>query len=492
MLDQTVLSDDVADRGEIDATPVARDIFLGYVRGGYTLTGAVAEYVDNAIEQAVLSGKPRESTVWIRVGALSPRIAIEIEDDSGGCERARATRFVQPGLSGVAPDASSISRFGMGGKAAGLSIADKVVVMSRSKNEAGWRVIMDREAILQKTDWKFEVTGLPKGVELQEGHTRIILLTTDKTAHAMYPKGYIAEFSERYAYLANELRPKILVGTTPLSIRNPLEDLLSEEEAPRACGPLSLEQSKSYPITVQGKRQLGDVHFHMTVGLVPQGTAGAQYGSNVYCNGRLLVRYSKVGLIEDDLSAREKHPSSIEVWLRAIIQIRGPSEAMPWTNRKDNLDASSASFRDLQAFAKAGYGTFMEARLADARQKMRERLGQKQLPTVRDLLVWTYRQKIKSGELKAASVRTYVATSSAFVEAGKPSIEEDEVPEPPEKTNEVTLQASVEKWKVEKIRKLIRRKLGKEVVKNTDIVRISVDHYLRCVGGESVDEEPEN
>src|SRR2546421_4117541 len=146
MLDQTVLSDDVADRGEIDATPVARDIFLGYVRGGYTLTGAVAEYVDNAIEQAVLSGKPRESTVWIRVGALSPRIAIEIEDDSGGCERARATRFVQPGLSGVAPDASSISRFGMGGKAAGLSIADKVVVMSRSKNEAGWRVIMDREA----------------------------------------------------------------------------------------------------------------------------------------------------------------------------------------------------------------------------------------------------------------------------------------------------------------------------------------------------------
>ena len=50
----------------------------------------------------------------------------------------------------------------------------------------------------------------------------------------------------------------------------------------------------------------------------------------------------------------------------------------------------------------------------------------------------------------------------------------------------MSLQASVEKWKVEKIRKLIQQKLGKEVVRNADIVRLSVDHYLRCVGGESV------
>jgi len=269
MVDQNVLSENVADRWEIDATPVARDIFLGYVRGGYTLIGAVAEYVDNAIEQAVSSGKAPESTVRVTVGAVSPRIAIEVEDDAGGCERKRATRFVQPGLSGVAPEASAISRFGMGGKAAGLSVADKVVVMSRVKGEAGWRVILDREAILQKTDWKFEVTSLPKEIDLQEGHTRVMLLTSDKTAHAMYPVRYLSEFSERYAYLAKEIRPKIVVGTTPLPFRDPVEDLLTEAEAPFGCGPLTIEKSKSYPITVHGERQLGNVHFQMTVGLVP-------------------------------------------------------------------------------------------------------------------------------------------------------------------------------------------------------------------------------
>ena len=358
--------------------------------------------------------------------------------------------------------------------------------MSHSKSDAGWRVILERDEILGKTDWKFEVTSLPKSVGLEEGHTRVVLLTSDTSAHAIYPSRYLSEFSERYAYLAKEIRPKVFVGESALHVRDPVDDLLREGEAPAGCGPLTVTDTKSYPITVHGNRQLGNVQFRMTVGLVPQGTAGAQYGAHVYCNGRLLVKYSKIGLVEDEFGAREKHPSSIEVWLRGIVQIHGPAEAMPWTNRKDNLDGSSPSFRDVQSFMKAGYDAFIEKRLGGARQAMKERSAQKQLPTVRDLLVSTYRQKIKAGLIKAESVRPYVASSSAFQEAIKPDGEGEEVPEPPEKTNEVSLQASVEKWKVEKIRKLIQQKLGKEVVRNADIVRLSVDHYLRCVGGESV------
>src|SRR5437667_2328007 len=98
MVEKGLLSDDVADRWQIDVTPKARDIFLGYVRGGYTLTSAVAEYVDNAIEQAALTGRAAESTIRVTVGAHSPKIAIEIDDDAGGCSRGHARRFVQPEL----------------------------------------------------------------------------------------------------------------------------------------------------------------------------------------------------------------------------------------------------------------------------------------------------------------------------------------------------------------------------------------------------------
>ena len=158
MVDLRVLSEKAPDKSPIDATPKAKDIFHGYTRGGYTVTAAVAEYVDNAIEQARVSGIGKNATVQVTVSSFGPKIATEIEDDAGGCPRAQAVRFVQPGLSGVSPDGSAISRFGMGGKAAGLSIAEKVIILSRSKGEQGWRVVLDRAEILLKTDWKFEVT----------------------------------------------------------------------------------------------------------------------------------------------------------------------------------------------------------------------------------------------------------------------------------------------------------------------------------------------
>src|SRR5205807_9883397 len=99
-----ILSDNVEGRTAIDATPKARDIFLGYTRGGYTITAAVAEYVDNAIEQARVSGKGASSAVHVNVGAWSPNILIEIDDDAGGCPRSQAVRFIQRGLSCLGPD----------------------------------------------------------------------------------------------------------------------------------------------------------------------------------------------------------------------------------------------------------------------------------------------------------------------------------------------------------------------------------------------------
>jgi hypothetical protein len=484
MVDVRVLSDNAPDKSPIDATPKARDIFHGYTRGGYTIAAAVAEYVDNAIEQARISGRGKDATVQVTVSSFGPKIATEIEDDAGGCPRAQAVRFVQPGLSGVSPDGSAISRFGMGGKAAGLSIAEKVIILSRSKGEPGWRVVLDRAEILLKTDWKFEVTGLPEGVQVKEGSTRVILVLLERPSPALYPARYVAELSERYAFLPKETRPKILVGTTPLTTRNPLDDLLTADEAPNGCGPRAFAMTKSYPMNIDGNRRLADVRFRMTVGLLPEGTAGGQYGAHIYCNGRLLFPNSKIGLIEDGFDLREKSPSTVGVWLRAIIQVDGPSEVMPWTNRKDSVDSSSPSYNDLSAFAKSGYDSFMMENLGDARREVKEETGE--LPDIRNLLSWSYREKIRKGTLKARTLRSLVVSSYAYQKALEAEPEE-ELPEPPKKTDEVTLHASIEKWKVDRMRKLIRRKLGEETVHNTDIVRVSVNHYLECVGGTAPD-----
>lgn len=486
MVESSVLSNNVSDRSPIDATPRSRDIFHGYTRGGYTVTAAVAEYVDNAIEQARISGRGTNATVRVTVSSFGPKIATEIEDDAGGCPRSNAVRFIQPGLSGVSPESSAISRFGMGGKAAGLSIAEKVIILSRSKGEPGWRVVLDRGEILQKTDWRFEATGLPEGLQMDEGHTRVVLILLERPSPALYPTRYVAELSERYAFLPKESRPQIIVGVTPLVPRNPLDDLLTADEAPRGCGPRAFGMTKSYPINIDGARRLADVKFRMTVGLVPEGTAAGQYGAHIYCNGRLLFPNSKIGLIEDGFDLKEKSPSSVGVWLKAIIQIDGPSEAMPWTNRKDSVDFSSPSYNDLVAFAKGSYESFMEKNLGEVRREVKEKTGE--LPDVRNLLSWSYREKIRRGVLKPQTLRPLVAKSYAYQKALEAEPEED-LPEPPKKTDEVNLSAGIEKWKVDKMRRLIRRKLGKETVRNTDIVRVSVNHYLECVGGTVADRD---
>ena len=106
----------------------------------------------------------------------------------------------------------------------------------------------------------------------------------------------------------------------------------------------------------------------------------------------------------------------------------------------------------------------------------------RQLPGIRELLIFSYREKIKSRKLDPSKVRPYIAHSSAFEDAQEPAFGPDKIPGPPEKHDHLTLQASVEAWKVERMRKLISTKLGVDRVYNTDIVRVAVDHYLECVG----------
>ena len=53
----------------------------------------------------------------------------------GGCAKKDAVRFVRPGESGVDPEEGNISRFGIGGKAAGLAVSSSVDILSRVNSE---------------------------------------------------------------------------------------------------------------------------------------------------------------------------------------------------------------------------------------------------------------------------------------------------------------------------------------------------------------------
>ena len=308
----------------------------------------------------------------------------------------------------------------------------------------------------------------------------------------MFPQRYLSEFAERYSLLLGEGCPKIYVGSEEIHRVTPRDEMLTAAEAPQLCGPREFGFEKTYRIIAPERPpEHAKVRFKMTVGVLPHGTAGAQYGAHIYCNGRLLVRNSNIGLIDDDFDVREKHPASVEVWLRANVEVDGPSEAMPWTHRKDNVDNSSESFRDLRSFMATCYEKFMEESLGEARRRLRARSGARGLPTVRDLLKDSFQTKLQKKQLDRVHVRALIAQSGAFQEAAQSLSSPDEVPRAPKKQTEVTLQAAIESWKVDRMKALIRQKFGNDVVYNTDVVRVAVDHYIECVGGsdEKLEEE---
>jgi hypothetical protein len=466
---------------EMDATPVAREVFLGYTRGGYDFFDAVAEYIDNSIEQAGNQPDSRQAKIIIKAGHNGSAFYVSIQDNAGGCSRSDAARFIRPGSTGLNPKENRISRFGIGGKAAGLSVARRVIVVSRARGEAGFKVILDKDEILKKEDWKFRVYTIGSEESVQEGTTIVTLDDIDSKFHANFPTEYVKNFTERYSLLLDKHGPTIIVGEHQLSPLDPLGEMLNSEEAPINCGPLTKVHQKSYDLNVEGTSSKERVEIKITVGLLPERSTIGKAGAKIFCNKRLVGKYHEIGLLEGTgIADRRVHPGQDQSWLRAIVTISGPAELMPWTNRKDSLDRASPVYFDLEKFLAQDYHEFLEDHVYKEKEKMRSRTGSKEFPDIINLITEGYRTKLKTGAMDPKSVRRVIAETVAFYRAMSKVGTPPERPSPPRKKGEILLNANVEVAKVQEVKKILSELYGYEDVKNTDVVRVAIEHFTKC------------
>ena len=466
---------------EVDATPVAKQIFLGYTRGGYDFFDAVAEYVDNAIEQARIGKRSNKVKVVIEASYNGSEFVVSIKDNAGGCPLSSALLFIRPGNTGLSPVENGISRFGIGGKAAGLSVAKRVVIESRYAGERGFRVVLDKGEILNKDDWKFKVFDLKQEQVIEEGCTLIKLEGVDSETHARYPNEYVRRFSERYGLMLGPEEPKVFIGKDEIVPTDPFLEMLNADEAPENCSPLTKRFKKSYPVKMEGKESAQSVDMTITVGLLPERSTIGRAGAKIYCNRRLIGHYHELGLLEGTgIEDRRVHPGQDQSWLRSIVLISGPSELMPWTNRKDSLDRSAPVYKDLERNLAYCYSDFLENQVYKQKESLRSESGIKEFPTIYEILVDGYIKKIQSGALDPRAVRSVVQSTKAFKDAA--NRQKVNRPTPPEEKNIIQLNASVEKGKVIQAKKLIKKLYGFEEVKNTDVVRTAIDHFIECKG----------
>lgn len=114
---------------------------------GYTIEGALGEPVDNSIESGAnrIAVKIEEG---ITESGKKGVTRIVIADDGAGMEEAVLRRYLQIGFSTRYMSDQTIGKYGVGAKLAALSVAKRVEVWSRARDNDPWRrVVLDLDEI---------------------------------------------------------------------------------------------------------------------------------------------------------------------------------------------------------------------------------------------------------------------------------------------------------------------------------------------------------
>ncbi len=480
------------ERGEtIDATPTAKGTYLALISAGYTLPDAVAEYVDNSIEQARINGDRsyEARNVEVSLKTEGGDGIIEILDNCGGCPKKDAVRFVRPGDSGVDPEEGSISRFGIGGKAAGLAVSNSVEILSRSHSEKGWKIILKRDEILDKMDWKFKIMELNKNEEIKEGTTKIKLHVSDYSDFQNFPIKGRVELEERYGLKDLSSVVNILFEGVKINNADPEIEILNKVESPEHCDPLETKDNLRVPTKEKNTLKTREISVKIKLGLMTEGSRINKFGMNIYCNGRLLVKDNKIGVYDQSYDeGKIGHAGSQLIWLRGVIYLNGPAEAMPWNSRKSDLDTTSPTYRKLEELVKNKINVFLE-KMGKSKKELKDKTGEKKLPDIRDVIVDHYVRELKRDINYENKIRDIVKNSKPFKDA-KRKLESKKgvgfegdpqyVPSPPQNKENVYLAANIEKEKVEEVKEKIAKAYGKTNVTNADVIRITLEHYNKC------------
>src|ERR1700730_16643152 len=162
----------------IDGTPKKR-MFLSII-SDYDLKTGLCELVDNAIDLWMLGNRGNSAVLSIDLDA--DRQLISGKDNAGGVKRHELRVVIAPGASKNDLAAEVIGVFGVGGKRAGIALAEHVTIKTRFQEEESCELNIT-QAWLQTEDWNLPAYTIPDiepgTTEVDMSHLRKSLRTED-------------------------------------------------------------------------------------------------------------------------------------------------------------------------------------------------------------------------------------------------------------------------------------------------------------------------
>jgi histidine kinase/DNA gyrase B/HSP90-like ATPase len=314
--------------GLIDGTPRKR-MFLSII-SDYDLKTGLCELVDNAID--LWMGGGRRNPITIDLNLDASRQLISVTDNAGGVPRDELGVLIAPGESKNDLTAEAIGVFGVGGKRAGIALAEHVTIKTRFRDEESSELNIT-QAWLQIEDWSLPAYAIPN---IEPGTTRVDMSHLRKTFNADDVDDLRIHFGETYDWFLSQ-GCEIKVNGDPVLPINFEAWAFPPDYSPR------------YSRFDVNMGRGGTLLVEITGGLIRDRIPEKEnYGVYFYCNHRLIVKEVRNRDVGYFVSREAGVPHTDASLCRVIVRLQGPAQLMPWNSSKNNINSDHLAFQQVR------------------------------------------------------------------------------------------------------------------------------------------------
>jgi len=312
----------------IDGTPNKR-MFLSII-SDYNLRTGLCELVDNAID-LWMSGD-RKNSLGVSIDLDADRQLISVKDNAGGVKRHELSVLIAPGESKNDLAAEVIGVFGVGGKRAGIALAEHVTIKTRFQEEESSELNITQDW-LQTEDWVLPAYAIP---DVEPGTTQVDMSHLRKSLRSEDIDELRTHLGETYNWFVNQ-------GCTITVNGVPVVPIGFETWAfPPGYGP------RLSRFEVDMGRD-GKLSIELTGGLIrDRDPEKDNYGVYFYCNHRLIVKEERTRNVGYFVSGEAGVPHTDASLCRVIARMQGPAQLMPWNSSKNGINQGHLAFQQIR------------------------------------------------------------------------------------------------------------------------------------------------
>jgi hypothetical protein len=312
----------------INGTPAKR-MFLSII-SDYDLQTGLCELVDNALD--LWMNGDRLTSLLVSIELDAERQLISVKDNAGGVKRHELRLLVAPGESKNDLTAELIGIFGVGGKRAGIALAEQVTIKTRFQKEETSELNVNQEW-LQTEDWELPAYAIP---DIEPGTTQVDMSHLRKSFVPGDVDELRAHFGETYSWFLNQGCTISVNGVSVVPIT--FDSWAFPPDYGPRCSRFDVDMGRD-----------GKLSIEITGGLIrDREPEKDNYGVYFYCNRRLIVKEERMRDVGYYVSGEAGVPHTDASLCRVLVKMQGPAQLMPWNSSKNRINYGHLVFLQIR------------------------------------------------------------------------------------------------------------------------------------------------